>query len=898
MDVQQLRSWIFELFDPLTQDRTYIVFERDGALLIDLPPYQRRALLRIIGTCDPALVFFTHAGRARDADKWREALPDVRFAIHGADASGVAGGVDLALKDGDALTPLATVVHVGAHTPGASAVLVRRQGGVLFSGDAVVGTPDGRLRLPDEAYAPVEKVRAGIEKLRTLEFSSVLSTHGTPIWNAGKDEYLALLNELPKPKRRFGYLTDTPWDLAYRGRLQDQMVHNPIMPEAHTIAEAAAHGPSTLVPAWEKKTDREVTWAAAPPFASPKAEPPATDGKKWSLAHEAPTAHPARPRGPVETIPGEAASVGAARFRRLEAAELAEVPAVDLRWRSLDLSRDGSEVVFAWNASGGYEIYRAPIEGEAIFRLTSAERRSVQPRFSPNGRTIAFLRDEDGNERFAVWLVDRDGARERRLGEGTSAHRSLAWSPDGRRLALVSDAEGAVAIWTVEVETGVASRLASELGPGFAAEPVWSRDGRFIAYQAGAEVFVVPADGSTAPWRVETNGRAFQPRWSPRDDALAFVMDTRGRLEIALVPMRNGRAVGAPRHLREAHFDDFDPVWQPEGDRLLYHRAVEGAVVVRRAYTKSLNDEPVLDAPGVHLALGVRPDDATVYLWSGPAAPADVYVKGRGDIAPRAITRSLPGSISAELLVTPRHVSYPGADGVAIPALLYIPHAGALDGDRPPPAVVYAHDGPAGGQHTLAFDVWAQWFANQGYVVLAPNVRGSGGYGRAYLEADREPGGADLRDLLAGARWLASEGIADAGRLAAFGVGYGGYLALLALAEEPDRFHAGASLNGLASTSKSGRSPLAAVDRIRAPVLLLEGRNHPSADLAEAKRFVEAARATGIAFSFHVYDDGGRWIERSTARHDALERGLQFFDEHVKGREPIGLGPSARVDQP
>lgn len=895
MDVQQLRSWIFELFDPLTQDRTYIVFEHEGALLIDLPPFQRRALVRILGTCDPALVFFTHAGRALDADRWREALPDARFAIHEDDASNVAGGADLRLKDGDALTPLATVVHVGAHTPGASALLLRLQGGVLFAGDAVIGTPDGRLRLPDESYAPVDKVRAGIERLRALEFSSVLSTHGTPVWNAGKDRYLALLNELPKPKRRFGYLTDTPWDLAYRGRLQDQMVHNPIMPEAHTIDEAAAHGPATLVPAWETRVAREVAWAAVASTAATKTEPPASEGKRWTLAREAPTALPARPRGPVETIPGQAASRGAAPFRRLAAAELAEVPSVDVRWRSLDLSFDGREVVFAWNPSGSYEIYRAPIDGEAIYQLTAAERRSVQPRFSPDGRTIAFLRDEDGGERFAVWLVDRDGTRERRLGEGTSAHRSLSWSPEGRRLALVSDAEGSLGIWTVEVESGVARRLAAELDP--AADPVWSKDGRLIAYQTGSEVFVAPADGSSAPSRLETNGRAFQPRWSPRRDAIAFVTDARGRLEIALVPVRDGRAVGSPRHLREAHFDDFDPVWQPEGDRLLYHRAVEGAIVVRRAYPKSLNDEPVLDAPGAHLVLGVRPDDAAVYLWSGPAAPADVYLKGGGDIVPRAITRSLPRSISAELLVAPRHVRYRGADGIEIPALLYVPQAGAL-GDGPPPAVVYAHDGPAG-QHTLAFDCWAQWFANRGYVVFAPNVRGSTGYGRAFGEASRgDPGGTELLDFLAGARWLASEGIADAARLAAFGLGYGGYLALLALAEEPDRFHACVSINGLASVPGSGRSLLSVIERIRAPVLLLEGGNHPSADPAEAARFVEALRATGHAFSFHLYDDEGRWIERWPARRDALERGMEFFDEHTRGREPSGLGPSARVDQP
>lgn len=947
MDVQQLRSWIFEIFDPLTEDRTYVLFDRRAATLVDLPRFDRRAVLRVLGTCDPVLVFFTHAGRAAETEKWRAALPGVKFAIHEADAGAVPGGVDLTVRDGDRLTAEAEVVHVAAHTPGSSALLVHRAGGVLFPGDAVIGREDGRLALPDASYAPTEKVRAGIEKLRAYEFSSVLSTHGRPVWNAGKDRYTALLAELPRPEKRFGHMVDAPWDRYYRGYLQDQMVRNPITPSAETIEQAAAHGPSTLVPAWEKEPPREVKWPApaeargarAEPAPAKPAEPPpekrgerrpaavpTRDGKRWSLASEFAREHPPRARGPVETIPGPGEPL-VSRYRRFTAKELLTVPFVDYWWRSLDLSPDAEDVVFAWNRGGSFEIYRAPISGESIYQLTASADRSVQPRFSPDGRRVAFLRDSDGDERFHIWLVDRDGTHERQLTTTTATRMSIAWSPDGRSLAYLSNEGGRLGIWRLEVPSGAARPVVPKVRhPGAdVIAPVWSRDGRFLAYHSASdddptnvELHVMPAGGEAPPWKIDTHpgasARAVLPAWGPHDEWLAFTTDLRGRGEVALVPMRDGRSAGPVRYLREAHFDDFGPVWQPGGRALLYHRSVDATVSLRRAYVVSLDDEPVLDAPGVHVDVRARPDGAVVYIWSGPTSPADVYVKRPTDVESHRLTRSLPPEIDPAAFVRPQHVRYPGAGGERIPALLYVPHPEALEGDRGrPPAIVYAHGGPTA-QHFQWWDPVPQWFCNSGYVVLAPNVRGSTGYGRAFREANRRDwGGKDLEDLVKGADWLEAERIADGARIAVYGASYGGYMTLMALTQAPHRWAAGCSLVGVVSletmyrTTREDlremleaqmgspdrdarllreRSPLQYVDRIDAPLLVLQGKNDPRVPLSEARQLVEALREAGKAFSFYVYEDEGHGFRRAENRQDALVRALEFFDEHVKGRAP------------
>src|SRR5205823_2674693 len=222
------------------------------------------------------------------------------------------------------------------------------------------------------------------------------------------------------------------------------------------------------------------------------------------------------------------------------------------------------------------------------------------------------------------------------------------------------------------------------------------------------DLYVVPADGSAQPWRLETRaaaGQSRQPRFSADASAIAFTTDVRGRWEIAVLPVRDGKPDGASRYLRDGHFDESKPIWDADPRRVLYQRNADALVSVRRSFLVSNDDEPALDAPGVHFATGVAPDGALVYHWSGPRDPADLYVKGIGEITPRRITRSLPADVPAALFVEPRLVRYAGADGLDIPALLYLPHREAVEGEERPPAIVVADGGPCG-QRFARFDEW------------------------------------------------------------------------------------------------------------------------------------------------------------------------------------------------
>src|SRR6266508_1467170 len=173
MDILQLRSWIFELYDPLEDDRQYIVWDADrGNLMIDVPRYSERAVRLVRGTGQTALILVTNAARAREAGKMRDAL-GVQIAAHEEDAAAVEGGADILLKDDELVRPDARAIRIRSEavppterrTEGATVVLLRKAGGVLVVGDLDLASPAARALMP-------------------LEFSAVLASQRAPTWNA------------------------------------------------------------------------------------------------------------------------------------------------------------------------------------------------------------------------------------------------------------------------------------------------------------------------------------------------------------------------------------------------------------------------------------------------------------------------------------------------------------------------------------------------------------------------------------------------------------------------------------------------------------------------------------------------------------------------------------------
>ena len=792
-------------------------------------------------------------------------------------------------------------------------MLGRKAGGVLFCGDLDLGSDAAR-------------------GLTTLQFSAVLSARRPPMWNAGRDTLLFLQRELPQPKKRFGILLQAPWDRAYKGRLEDQMKPNPIIvPQDQTSAREVAMGPDTLVVAQQVRARTE---AAPRPTrgAAREAKAPAADAAKgrgdkrpksfaedWSaegsvappttMANPPADLMPAPPRfRPVPMGPG---------FARLDVAVVGGLPSVDYFWGGIDLSPDGREVAFAWNRTGAYELYSAPLASDRIIQLTGADTRSISPRWSPDGNALAFMRDSGGTERFAIWIVDRDGDHERKLTtDDALTHRDLAWSPDGRSIACVANVGGGrFGIQVLDVATG--ARRALTDGAFDDSLPRFSPDGAWILFgsrrtgaRVDADLYLVSVSGGDAvrlETRDGTGGDSEFARWSPDGRSIAFTSNARGRREIAVVDLDGAKAVRL-RYLTTDPFDEHHPVWRPDARGVLYLQDKDASRAIHRAFTASRAATPVADLPGVYDWTAVGPDSETIAMtFTSARRPADVWVRDPDQATSRQLTDSLGGKIDPNVLVEPAHVRYPGADGREVPALLYMPHAEATGG-RTPGAVIYVHGGPTG-QHYRWWDPTPQLLANRGLVVLAPNVRGSTGYGREWQELNRHDwGGGDLADVMAGVDWLAKERIADPAHVGITGGSYGGYMTLYALGRYPTRFAAGVSSVGVVSwktlfdTTRGDlreylmrelgdatkepalyaeRSPITYAKNIRAALLVLQGANDPRVPKAEALQIVEALKANAAPHQYHEYADEGHGFARIENRVDALRRTVDWLSQYL-----------------
>lgn len=301
-------------------------------------------------------------------------------------------------------------------------------------------------------------------------------------------------------------------------------------------------------------------------------ERPRAFADDWSL--------PGTPRPPTTVASG---LVGAPSIRERVGAT-APVGGVDTRYAP-DISPDGGEVAFAWDRGGVFEIYSAPLVSDRIIQLTSSGRPSIAPRWSPDGRVVAFLRGDGGGDVLALWVVDREGEHEREVAPGDPLHGTVTLSAEG--------------------------------------EPRWSENTAPAVLSAARVAHV-----------------AGSPRWSPDGSTIAFTTGSRGRREIAFAHVRDG-AVSRVEHLGTTPYDDTDPWWRPDGRAVLYLHHIGADVSVRRVFTVSHADDAVMDLPGVHRFPRVALDNETVVaVHTEPSGASELVLRPKGAARVTRITRS------------------------------------------------------------------------------------------------------------------------------------------------------------------------------------------------------------------------------------------------------------------
>jgi len=581
---------------------------------------------------------------------------------------------------------------------------------------------------------------------------------------------------------------------------------------------------------------------------------------------------------------------------------LLTVPHVD-PYRGFDISPDGEYAAFSWNVTGRWEIYEVPLQrdGEPR-RVTDGPGGKFAPRYGPDGERMAYALDLDGSESFDACVLDRAAGRAvnvtREL-EG-ALQPNLSWSPDGEQLAVISQQSGRFNTYIIPSEGGP-ERLVLDL-PHPDWDVCWSPDGSHLAVctETTAQdygIFVVPVKGGEAVQIATAEGpiNAQGPAWAPDGGRLAFASDVHGTYDIGIYDLGRRQVAWRTR----SGGDDLAPHWAPAGDSLTFVRRQRTTTSLCVSGDNGLESFRV--AAGIHHLPRFTPDgEHVVFVFDNPAHPPDLWMLGLSDGGMRALTESLPEALVGMAFTMPSEVGYPGMDGEIVPGLLYRPP----DADRPAPAVVVIHGGPS----WLSQVTWApeiQAFVSRGWVVLAPNYRGSIGYGRTWQLANRfDLGGVDTRDVTAGADYLVREGLADPERIGVTGRSHGGYLTMTCLTQYPDRWAAGSAvvpfLNWFTSHENARRdlqhwdienmgdpeenrdlwherSPFFFLDQVEAPVQLISGGNDPRCPASESIEARDALTALGKPVELHLYPEEGHQFLKRENLLDAERRRVDFL---------------------
>ncbi len=586
---------------------------------------------------------------------------------------------------------------------------------------------------------------------------------------------------------------------------------------------------------------------------------------------------------------------------RLDLDLLFRVPSV----ATYDLSPDGKRLAFAWNKSGQSEIYLLEVEAGNVRMLTQPPESKVAPRFSPDGSRIVYAQDSQGDECFDIFDLNLKDLRTRNLTPDTpeSIYPGLRWSPDGERLAFASNKSGKFSIYTMPVEGGLPEILLEH--EYIDSEPEWAPDGSRIAFTSlvsGQDngLFIASLKDHASE-RVAEKGKpleASDPAWSPDGKSLAFYSAEKGMYDVGV--FRLGEK--SVSWLTEGKQECYSPVWSPRGDAVAYELNLEGNIAI--AVNRLDEDVQTIQlAPGIHSDLRFSPDgERLFFLYNGPQHPNDLWMYSFADASFTQLTHSLPSGLDTSGFITPRPLRYGSSDGRMIPALLFTPRS------RSGASVVYVHGGPTA-QFMNSWNPLIQEFLDRGWAVLAPNYRGSTGYGREFREANRfVMGRLDLEDVVKGAEYLVTEGIGKQGRVAVTGGSFGGYLTMCALTKYPELWAAGSALvpflnwfteianerddlqywdkQNMGDPEKDKErlheaSPIFYIDRIKAPVQMIAGAHDPRCPVSETLQAKEELVKRGKETDVMIYEDEGHGFRKLDNRLDAYKKTTEFLSKHL-----------------
>ena len=622
-------------------------------------------------------------------------------------------------------------------------------------------------------------------------------------------------------------------------------------------------------------------------------------------------------------------------------------------------SRDSQTVYFPHDG----DLWQVAANGGAPKAVWTTPAREAEIVPSPDGSRVAFVRtsapgDEESSRRSELIVRSLADGSETQLATNDLSIRGIRWSPDGASLAYTAGAKvihhdespsysGSKIIYRVsEYVSGqvYAVRIADPkpvtIGtPGEYGGLAWTDANHLVYDRVSSDfktyrIFVAEVAGGALRaiyeitekefWSIPDWGEAGAQPWpSPDGKWIAFLSDRDGWDHLYVAPTAGGEAV----QLTKGRFEAWRPTWSHDSTRIAFDANEANRLGDRQVGIATIGGDPshatvtyVTAGNGTNIEPHWSADDKyLVYQHTDTRNSADFFaVEARANAKPIRLSDSMPVGIDKSQFVEPQFVRFPGADGKPVPGWLFVPKN--LDRNKKHPAIVWIHgdgvnqnyDGWHVQRNYAVYYSFHQYLLQQGYVVFAPDYRGSIGYGRDWRNGvSMDVGGKDAKDAWMSANYLKTLPYVDSDRIGVWGLSYGGFFTLIAMTDQPKLFRAGVDVAGVVdyvmyysdpyhgdwTASRIGTpeqnpqvyanaSPISHIDRLEHPLLVLHGTSDVNVPYLESVWLIDEAlkKGKGDLVSFMMYPGEFHYFTRAHVLQDAWHRVDDFFAFHLQGR--------------
>ncbi len=583
-------------------------------------------------------------------------------------------------------------------------------------------------------------------------------------------------------------------------------------------------------------------------------------------------------------------------------------------------SNDGRKLVYTSTASGRSNLWLMNADGTDAHQLVTNDDRQAGAQFTREDSAVVYSQDRGGNEYADIYVVPVNGGEPRNLTNTPDVNEMVSeFSPDGKLLAIGIKQKTAPAInlGVMQWPSGSIRQLTHEADPKASwSENVWSPDGRFLYATRSigiddSDVFRIDVAGVSQQLFEHTGKQLISIADVSRDGrTLLVTSNAKGGYEnAALLDLATKKL----RWLTDTQWSANSVAFTPDGGSAVVVLNADGRISTRFIDLKTMEQSERGVPPGLNTPAATPtpflPDGSMLLSHEDSSHPEELY-RLAPDNSLIQITHNANETLQHIVLPKSQLVTYRSFDGRLISAFVWVPFNLKRDGKAA--AVVMPHGGPTG-QTVDSFNGRAELLASRGFVVIAPNVRGSTGYGMEFQNANiKDLGGGDLKDEIAGVEFLKATGFINPKRVGIWGGSYGGYMTLMAIGKTPGVWSAAVDEYGILNwltmlqhedprlqeyekillgdpvkdrAIYEASSPLRYIRSETAPLLVLQGENDIRVPREEAQQVVAILKAEGRTVDAVYYPEEGHGFVKREHQRDELTRSVAWLQKYLQNTE-------------